>query len=129
MTDIEIKLELSKLALTTGCSFETAVRYYEWICEEIKHEQKVLDENFINFLIRMKASTRLINTMKTILVEQWVFSNPEGKEDAKWCEGKKTVNDFVNIYSRNKIISYNGVGKKKLTELDNIFEEANIKWV
>jgi DNA-directed RNA polymerase alpha subunit len=107
MTDREIKLELTKIAMPCGMPIETAKKYYEWIMEE--PEREVVDK-----------PTKWDDTP----IEELAYKTRIEGTIIKRCKdnGINTVGDLIRC-GAHKFLTFKLVGKGTITQIDNALED------
>ena len=110
MTNKELKLELAKLAMTYGHTFEYAKAFYDWITEEPEREVK-LDEK----------PTMYDNTPIEELAYKSMYS--EGAIIKRCKEnGINTVGDIIRC-GAHKFRSFRLVGRTLVSRIDEVLEK------
>ena len=108
MTDREIKLELSKVALANGIAIETAKAFYDWIMEEPAHE----------------VPEHKSNIWDNTPIEELACKTSFEGTIIKRCKdnGVNTVGDLIRC-GAHKFRTFHNVGGSTITKIDAALEE------
>ena len=106
MTNKEIKLELSKLTISTGLSIETAQRFYDWIVEEPERELVARPTNWDDTPIEELAYK---TSIKGTIIKRC-------KEN-----GINTVGELIRC-GAHKFGTFNLVGRCTIQKIDDALE-------
>lgn len=114
MTDREIRLELSKVAITSGTNIETAKAFYCWIVAA--PEREVVDEQ-----------TQWDNTP----IEKLAYKTTIKSTIIKRCKenGINTVGELI-LCGAHKFRTYRNVGLGTISQIDDALEQyfGVIEW-
>ena len=123
MTDKEIKLELAKAALAHDCSLDLTIMFYDWVVDNTSKSDKSKME-IMYFLRKAGASVRLQNNIYV----HFLGMVPTNEAEEKWCNSDRTIGDFISIFTQEDFLEYNSIGRKSLSEMLDILEEADLQW-